>query len=201
MPARTRHTLLERLKHWDDNDSWNDFFQTYWKLIYSTALTKGLEPRDAEDVVQETVIGVSKSLPNFQYDPKIGSFKSWLLKITYRKINDKLRERGPVGKRKFVGQTEIAEHPSNTLNPSEEFEETWDREWEKNLIGAAVEIVKGRVKPKDFQIFELGVLREWPVAKIREHLQVSTPKICLTKHRVSNQVKNELKRLQTKYKC
>ena len=30
----TRRSLLSRLKNWDDQDSWRDFFNTYWKLIY-----------------------------------------------------------------------------------------------------------------------------------------------------------------------
>jgi hypothetical protein len=32
----TRQSLLGRLKDWEDNASWRDFFDTYWKL--STAL-------------------------------------------------------------------------------------------------------------------------------------------------------------------
>ena len=29
----TRWTLIERLKNWDDQESWRQFFDTYWKLI------------------------------------------------------------------------------------------------------------------------------------------------------------------------
>ena len=41
--APTRHSLLTRLKDWDDDKSWREFFDTYWKLIYSVALKSGLE--------------------------------------------------------------------------------------------------------------------------------------------------------------
>ena len=30
----TRRSLLSRLKDWDDQDSWKEFFDTYWKLVY-----------------------------------------------------------------------------------------------------------------------------------------------------------------------
>ena len=30
----TRKSLLDRLKNWGDDASWQDFFDTYWKLIY-----------------------------------------------------------------------------------------------------------------------------------------------------------------------
>ena len=52
----TRRTLLSRLKNFDDHLSWRNFFDTYWKLIYSVALKSGLRDAEAQEVVQETVI-------------------------------------------------------------------------------------------------------------------------------------------------
>ena len=52
----TRRSLLSRLKDWDNQDSWRDFFNTYWRLIYEFAAKAGLDDADAQDVVQETVI-------------------------------------------------------------------------------------------------------------------------------------------------
>ncbi len=46
----TRRSLLTRLKQWDDHESWKDFFDTYWKLVYSAALNE----TEAQEVVQET---------------------------------------------------------------------------------------------------------------------------------------------------
>ena len=33
----TRASLIRRLKDWQDQSSWEDFFQIYWKLIYGVA--------------------------------------------------------------------------------------------------------------------------------------------------------------------
>ena len=71
----TRWTLIERLKNWDDQESWRQFFDTYWKLIYGVAIKSGLTHPEAQDVVQETVISVSKSMQNFKADPAYGSTK------------------------------------------------------------------------------------------------------------------------------
>ena len=38
----TRRSLLNRLKDWEDQESWQDFFDTYWKLIYGVAAKAGL---------------------------------------------------------------------------------------------------------------------------------------------------------------
>jgi len=34
----TRRSLLSRLKSWDNEDSWREFFNTYWRLLYGVAL-------------------------------------------------------------------------------------------------------------------------------------------------------------------
>src|SRR5882672_8288498 len=91
----TRETLLSRLKNWSDQESWNTFFNTYWRLIYTAAIKAGLSNEDAQDVVQETVIAVCRSMPGFKYDRKAGSFKGWLLQLTRWRVRDQLRKRGP----------------------------------------------------------------------------------------------------------
>lgn len=89
----TRRTLLSRLKDWKDDQSWREFFNTYWKLIYGVALKAGLTDDEAQEVVQETIITVAKKMPDFKYDPAIGSFKGWLLNITRWRISDQFRKR------------------------------------------------------------------------------------------------------------
>src|SRR3954452_21554216 len=94
----TRQSLLKKLKVLENQDGWQEFFETYWSLIYSTATRSGLNDSEAQDVVQETVICVVRSMPNFNYDPKIGSFKAWLRKLTRWRISDHIRKRnsGPI---------------------------------------------------------------------------------------------------------
>jgi RNA polymerase sigma-70 factor (ECF subfamily) len=85
--------LLSRLKDWNDQEGWKVFFDTYWRLIYHTAVKAGLTDAEAQDAVQETVISVMKSMPTFEYDSQNGSFKSWLLRLTSWRITDQLRKR------------------------------------------------------------------------------------------------------------
>ena len=79
---QTRWSLIGRLKDMDDRQSWQEFFDAYWKLIYSVALKAGLSDAEAQEVVQETVISVANKMPEFKADPAAGSFKSWLLTLT-----------------------------------------------------------------------------------------------------------------------
>src|SRR5215475_237413 len=92
----TRKSLLSRLKKWDDQESWQEFFNTYSKLLYRVAVKAGLSDAEAQDVVQETIIVVARKIPDFKYDPALGSFKSWLLLITRRRIEKQLKKRLPL---------------------------------------------------------------------------------------------------------
>jgi DNA-directed RNA polymerase specialized sigma24 family protein len=89
----TRRSLIERLADWGDQVRWQEFFDTYSKLIYSAARRSGLTDSEAQEVVHETVITVAKSIDKSKYDPAIGSFKAWLLQITRWRIADQFRKR------------------------------------------------------------------------------------------------------------
>ncbi len=90
-PIPTRYSLLSRLQNWEDTGSWQEFFDTYWRLIYSVALNSGLTETEAQDVVQETIICVAKNIQKFKRDRKLGSFKAWLRNLTHWRIADQLR--------------------------------------------------------------------------------------------------------------
>lgn len=92
----TRRSLIERLRDLDDQPSWREFFNTYWKVIYGAAIRAGLSDPEAEDVVQETVIGVARKMPDFAYDPNQCTFKGWLMHVTRCRIVDRFRRRRPL---------------------------------------------------------------------------------------------------------
>src|SRR5437879_11694996 len=159
----TRTTLLLRLKDWQDHESWQDFFDTYWKLIYGVARHSGLNDVEAQDVVQETFVSVAKHMPTFKYDRSIGSFKAWLLTMTRWRILDQLRKRAPQGahhrpERARLTGTGTAER---IVDPASlDLNKVWELEWENTLLEAAVEKVKHHVDPQKYQIVDLYVNKE-----------------------------------------
>jgi RNA polymerase sigma factor (sigma-70 family) len=196
----TRRSLLSRLKNWDDQQSWNDFFHTYWRLIYNFALKSGLTDVEAQEVVQETIITVSKQMPNFKYDPKIGSFKSWLLHTTGWRITDQMRKRlrHPAGAQNASRDTAGTALIDRISDPKgADLERVWDEEWKNNLLEVALERVKATVKARQYQIFDLYVIKQWPVEKVAKTLSISVGQVYLAKHRIAAVLKKEIKELET----
>src|SRR6267142_1263184 len=196
----TRQSLLSRLKNWNDEESWRDFFETYWKLIYHASVKAGLTDAEAQDVVQETVLSICKSMRTFEYDARNGSFKAYLLKLTQWRIKDQIRKRQKsiqsIPSRETSTETSTIERlPDPGSLP---LEAAWDEEWEKNLLDAAVERVKRKVNPHHYQVFDLYVLQKWPVSRISKALKIGPGKIYLIKHRISGMIKKEITYLQQK---
>jgi RNA polymerase sigma factor (sigma-70 family) len=196
----TRATLIDRLKNWQDQASWQDFFDTYWKLIYGLARKFGLNEEDAQDVVQETLMSVANHMPNFKYDPKLGSFKSWLRTLIRWRISDLLRKRGhattvPIDPDTESGEEAFAlkELPDKASQTMDQF---YEQEWQKNVLDAAIAKVKRKLDPQRYQIFDFYVNREWPPEKVAATFNISVDQVYLAKHRITELIKSEAKRLE-----
>src|SRR5687768_17220311 len=87
----TRQSLLSRLRDCQDQAGWRTFFDSYWRLIYNVVRKSGLNDAEAQDVVQNTFVYLSRRLPQFRYGPSRGSFKSWLRVVTRSRISEFLR--------------------------------------------------------------------------------------------------------------
>ena len=199
---RTRATLLGRLKDWQDQSSWQQFFDTYWGLIYGVARQAGLSDAEAQDVVQETMSGVAKHMPSFQYNPAIGSFKSWLLTQTRWRIIDQRRKRAPAGNPGTVTSTVGTATASidRLIDPATfSLDAMWEAEWEKNLLNAALARLKQKIDPEKFQIFDFYVKKEWPAEKVAATFGTSVDQVYLIKHRVTEMLKEEVKRLEKEW--
>ena len=200
-PLPTRQSLLDKLKRWDDQESWRDFFNLYWGLLYSTAIKAGLSDSEAQDVVQDTIILVSKKMEGFRYDPAIDSFKGWLLYLTRKRIALEYRRRAR-------GRPQQTPTDLNELNAEIEalpdpagpgLEKAWDEEWNKVMWDSAIARVKEQVAFKQFQMFDLYVVKERPAREVAQALGVAVAQVYLAKHRISALVKHELTQLKTRF--
>jgi RNA polymerase sigma factor (sigma-70 family) len=202
-PIPTRHSLLNRLKDWGDQTSWQDFFNTYWQLIYNVSIKAGLSDVEAQEVVQETVISVARKIGEFKADPAHGSFSAWLMQLTHWRITDQQRKRGKqaqfvsgAGDRRF---DETSSTPTIERIPDPAgvvLDGVWHDEWEKHLMAAALERVKQQVSPRQFQMFDLHVLQKQSVNATARTLQSSVASVYMAKHRVARLLKKEIHKLE-----
>ena len=196
---RTRATLLARLKDIDDHKSWTEFYGIYSHLIYGVARQRGLTEHEAEDVVIETITSVARHMPTFDYDRKLGSFKSWLLQMARWRIIDqyKKRQRSIVSTGRDGSTLEaVADNNLTTAATGCNLEELWNEEWEKCLLTKATEKARRRLNPKHYQVYDLNIKKEWSANKVAEFLSIPITQVYVAKHRVMDTIKKEIERLR-----
>ena len=195
----TRQSLLERLRRWDDQESWGDFFNLYWGLLYATATKAGLSDSEAQDVVQDTIIQVAKKMSGFKYDPAVDSFKGWLLYWTRKRIALEYRKRARDRLQPTAEPEEGEARIEAIPDPSGvDLDAVWDEEWAHTLWQAALARVKEQVALKQFQMFDLYVIKERPAPEVARALGVTVAQVYLAKHRISAVFKKELSELKAK---
>jgi len=195
----TRWSLLSRLKNRNDEDSWRQFFDTYWRLIYKAGLKSGLTHTEAEDVVQEVVIAVAKKIGEFRTKSAAGSFKAWLLTLTQWRIRDQFRKR--------ARQPQLHSRPSEDRTRTATIERVpdpdinglqaqWDAEWRKHVLQTALERIKAVAKPEMVQVFDFMVNKQWSALKVASRLRMNLAQVYYAKCKVAALLKREIKRLE-----
>lgn len=199
--VETRASLLHRVRDWSDDESWQEFFELYWRIIYALAVKAGLRESEAEEVVQATMLAVAKNIRDFNYDPEVGSFKQWLCNQAHWKISDHLRRRlrddehlrSPANSpATHTGTATIERHP----DPRNGLETFFDDDWRHAVGEVALSRVKAMVQPKQYQIFDLYAVKKWPIRRVSETLNVNLAQVYLAKSRISRLIRREIKRVE-----
>jgi len=191
LSLQTRHSLLSRLWECDDQAGWRVFFDRYWRLIYGFARKSGMNDADAQDIVQEVMLSVSKSLPDYRRQ-KGGSFKGWLLTIVRRRMADHWRARLP----KDQLSVPLPEQPSALGADEAVLERIWQEEWESRLFETAAQRVQQRVGARNYLIFDMTVRQQTPLRDVCRSLGVNAAQVYLAKHRVGRMMKQEVAALR-----
>src|SRR5262245_23158644 len=92
----TRPSLLRRVRDATDHRSWQEFYDLYEPLLLSYVRKRGLHGGDADDVVQTIFITLLRHLPEFEYDPKKGRFRTWLWRLSFTAVTDWRRKQARV---------------------------------------------------------------------------------------------------------
>jgi RNA polymerase sigma-70 factor (ECF subfamily) len=193
----TRASLLGRLGNWEDQQSWEEFRGLYSALIRRTARRSGLTESEAEDIEQETLLRVAKTIREF--DPAGGSFKGWLLNQVRWRIGDHFRKRSVEETHRYhasrKGEEDRTATEDRVADPGD-LNRIWEEEWQHTLLQRAVARVCRNANPRHAQILDLCVLRGKSPAEVAHALDISLMTVYLVKTRLGKALKREVDRLR-----
>jgi len=152
----TRTSVLERLHDGADPMAWNDFFERYRPLVYSSALKRGCSRHTAEEVVQDVMLAVFERKAVFRHDPSRGRFRDWLGGVVRRQVT--ARRRAPAERRRGRGGNgdERPEPEASGAGP----DAAWEAAFEQALLAFLLDVVRRETSPRTYQAFEVFTLGE-----------------------------------------
>jgi RNA polymerase sigma factor (sigma-70 family) len=142
-PARTRQSLLIRLRDPGDQQAWEEFHARYAPMIRGWC--RQWFPRETDDMVQEVLLLLARRLRTFEYEPgKL--FRGYLKTVTKNLMAD-LKERDR--RRRLVDGDGLIEN----AEASDDLEARLAREYDLELLEQAKANIRGRVEPRTWSAY------------------------------------------------
>jgi len=190
--AVTSPTLLGRLRQSpDDPAAWNEFSRRYGAMIHRWCRAWGLQPADADDVVQNVLLELSRQMREFVYDPS-GSFRAWLKTVSRRawmKFRDsRRRHQAAPGQEKDLSEFCDPAAENDLIRRLEE-------EYERELLERALARVRLRVKPATFDSFRLTALEALSGKEASERIGIPITHVFVAKANVQKMIREEIAEL------
>ncbi len=156
----------------------------YAPLLWAWGQAAGLGQSDLADLVQEVLLILLRELPEFEYDPRRGRFRSWLKTIAVNKCREHQRRRRP-------GALSAADVPESSADR----EEFWEDEYRQHLVGRALELMQRDFAPNTWQACQLLIVSDQTAAEIGAALGMSEAAVYAAKSRVLRRLRTELEGL------
>ncbi len=141
-----------RLQDPRDASAWNEFASIYSPVVYRVAIGRGFQAADAENIVQEVLLSVTKAIAPWLQRSERGKFRAWLLRIARNTACDLMTARAtrPLGQDGQEGQRLLAEVPDR-----ESLSALLELEHERAVFQWAAEQVRVSVSAQTWQAFWL----------------------------------------------
>jgi RNA polymerase sigma factor (sigma-70 family) len=189
----TRYSLIMRLPDRQDVHAWDEFVSIYEPLVYRLARGKGLQHADAQEVVQEVLIAISKTVEHWHPDAKLGRFRDWLFRISRNFLINYLTRRKYRGI--GTGDSRIAELLAEQPAPDEESSQWFNLEERREVLQYCARLLQVSCDGKQWRAFWLSTVQQLPVSEVAKTLQVSTGAVYIARSRMMNRLRLEVKRV------
>lgn len=184
---KTSTTMLKQISGTAEHPRWREFVAKYRPMLEGF-MRERFPGLDADDLIQETLLGVMKALPDYvAREDRKGAFHNFLTGVLRHKAVDALQEAGRRSEAEALAALDV---PGGASNASEE--------WRRTVYAAALEqlLENPRLGARSKQIFlRVAVQGEKPQA-VAESLGVDRRVVDLTKKRMMDRLRELVEKLK-----
>ncbi len=186
-PVATSPSLLLRIRNASDHEAWSTFQEIYLPLIRSFCVHWGLQTADAEDVAQEVLVAVARTMPSFDYQPERGRFRAWLGTVTVNKIKSWYASPHVQGQK---GQVALVDQRTQT-NPSTD----WAVMFSEHIFQTACQRVRSQCDPQTWHCFQATWIEHKDAPVVARDAGISVHTVYVNKSRVLQRLEKEVRML------
>ena len=193
MPSlpETRASLILRLPDTADARAWDDFVAVYAPLVYRLARRHGLQPADSDDLVQEVLAAVARSVETWLTRDDRGPFRAWLLRIAKNHAMNALTRHKyrPIG----TGDSDMARRLMQQADSNGDAASRFDLEYRRELFRWAAECVREEISDRTWQAFWISTIEEQSIAAVAKQLEMSIGSVYIARSRVMARLREMVK--------
>jgi RNA polymerase sigma-70 factor (ECF subfamily) len=191
LSPETRASLLLKLQDSADVVAWQEFTEIYSPVIHRTAKRIGLQTADADNVVQEVLFAVSKSIHLWLERGERTGFRGWLFRIARNKALDLLTRRAT--RPEFGSQVEW----DDLAQPESATATFWDFEYRWELFSRAATEVRRTAADSTWEAFWLSTIEGRSVPEVAQSLGVREGVVYLSRCRIMDRIRKLVKQWET----
>lgn len=178
----TRQSLILRLPNQQDVEAWDEFTAIYQPLVYRLARVKGFQHADAQELVQEVMLAVSRAVDRWQPDAERGRFRDWLFCISRNLMINFLtrKKHKPLGS----GDSGIEKLLYAQCDSVSEQSQLYDLEYQREVFRIVAAKVRKEVSDKSWQAFWRSSVENQSIEAVAAQLGVSVGSVYISRSRI-----------------
>lgn len=182
----TSFTLIGRLGDPGDADAWGHFVTLYAPLLRAWVRPLCGQDADADDVIQEVLFVVTRRLPEYAHNRRMGAFRKWLKAVTTNKLGDYLRS---AARRAHASPDLIL---AQLEDPSSELSREWDHQHARHLTHVLLDKIQHEFTPATWDAFRRVTMLGEATASVAAALGTTVNAVMIAKSRVLARLREEL---------
>lgn len=185
----TSLSLLTRLRRSPESETWNRLVDLYAPLLRSWLRKYDVQDADADDLVQEVLLAVSKDLGKFEHSGQPGAFRGWLKAILVNRLRNfwRARDRRPQATR----DTDIDERLAQLDDPTSEMSQVWNRQHDQYVLRQLLALAEPHFAADTWRAFCRVALDGARADVVAKELGVSLNAVFIAKSRVLSRLRQE----------
>ena len=185
----TSLSLLAQLGDCSEDQAWDRLVRIYGPLLRSWLHKYDLQPNDADDLVQEVLLAVSKDVQSFDHNGRPGAFRAWVKSILVNRLRNywRTRDRRP----NASGGSSVDDRLNQLDDPASAMTLLWNREHDQHVLRELLSIVRPQFAEDTWKAFTRVALEGAKANVVAEELGLSLNAVFIAKSRVLSRLRQE----------